>query len=110
MKVIAIKDYDGYFENLVNANLKYLSHPTIQKIYITAGPYRSYGSAYDLMSPLDVHIDFYAATRMGFGSTCIKELFEELSEQEFDPHTEHLPGFHEVLNYIAPMDEIISLT
>lgn len=65
------QDYDGYFEALVRkwcekkqANGQTFKHDTIT---IDAGPYRASALSYRSVGNT-LHLDFYAAIRVGFGS------------------------------------------
>jgi hypothetical protein len=82
-KVRIINDYDNFFGSWANELAQELSKlsssSSIQEITVNSGPYRSYGMSYNLKDNV-LHLDFYSAARMGFGSIgCTpKELAEEL--------------------------------
>jgi hypothetical protein len=73
-KVVVERDYDGYFERLTNSWLDRaieLGHDfKYHTIVITSGPYRSSVVTVNALpsNPGEVNLDFYAASRVGFGS------------------------------------------
>lgn len=75
--VVVLNDYDGYFERLVRNLVATKQTPFRHKeIRIDSGPYRSVGCA--VRQPTDhpdvVIIDFYSATRNGFGGLSSDDL------------------------------------
>jgi len=79
VEIIVKKDYDGYFESLVQLLIDEKGGKTKhKKIIITAGPYRPYVVRYESDGET-LKLDFYSAYRVGFG-TLTKEELERLKE------------------------------
>jgi hypothetical protein len=74
-QIVVESDYDGYFESLVRRLLAEVPEPKVEKVTISAGPWRSYGVQYELSEDKkELHLDFYSALRRGFGSLSQSDL------------------------------------